>query len=335
MVAGGIRRKSKPLAPRLDGLRHLMRLGRGENKENVLRRLFQGLEQGVEGPARKHVHFVNDIDLVAACAADGTAPTPATASHRPHRCSKAPSISSTSMSLPAVICLQELHCSQGSTVGPLVAVERLGQKAGHGGLAHAARAGKEQRVRHASHRDGVLERLGQGFLPDDPVKILRTPFPATPGMTIRLSPVLSYLPQRRKERKENILTFLCERLPPSSSKAGLQRTSYSHSLFPAHHSGSCATGRGGVPLSSFLFPLSSFLFPLSSFLAFGMTTIDSQIHRNTPRPCYRCSLPGLAGFARHDCPGSGYQHWSFLGGERGFEPPKRLLGVYTISNRAP
>jgi hypothetical protein len=31
----------------------------------VRRRLFQGFEQCVEGGAREHVHFVEDIDLVA------------------------------------------------------------------------------------------------------------------------------------------------------------------------------------------------------------------------------------------------------------------------------
>ena len=52
-----------PLAPRQDGDRDLVRLGGGEEELDVRRRLFQGLQQGVEGPGREHVHFVDVIDL--------------------------------------------------------------------------------------------------------------------------------------------------------------------------------------------------------------------------------------------------------------------------------
>ena len=53
------------LAARQHRHRHLADFGGGENELGVRRRLFQRLEQRVEGRARQHVHFVEDVDLVA------------------------------------------------------------------------------------------------------------------------------------------------------------------------------------------------------------------------------------------------------------------------------
>ena len=52
------------LAPRKHGDRNLVRLGGGEEELDVRRRLFQRLQEGVEGPGREHVHFVDVVDLV-------------------------------------------------------------------------------------------------------------------------------------------------------------------------------------------------------------------------------------------------------------------------------
>ena len=53
------------LAARQHRDRHLADLGRGEHELHVRRRLFQRLQQRVERRARQHVHFVEDVDLVA------------------------------------------------------------------------------------------------------------------------------------------------------------------------------------------------------------------------------------------------------------------------------
>ena len=53
------------LATRQHRHRHLADFRRGENELGVRRRLLQRLEQRVECGARQHVHFVEDIDLVA------------------------------------------------------------------------------------------------------------------------------------------------------------------------------------------------------------------------------------------------------------------------------
>ena len=53
------------LAARQHRHRHFADFGGGENEFGVRRRLFQRLQQRVEGGAREHVHFVEDVDLVA------------------------------------------------------------------------------------------------------------------------------------------------------------------------------------------------------------------------------------------------------------------------------
>ncbi len=53
------------LAARQHRDRDLARLGGGEDELHMLGRLFQRLEQAVEGLLRQHVHLVDDVDLVA------------------------------------------------------------------------------------------------------------------------------------------------------------------------------------------------------------------------------------------------------------------------------
>ena len=55
----------KALAARQHGHRHLADLGRREHELDVGRRLFERLQQRVEGVLRQHVDFVDDVDLVA------------------------------------------------------------------------------------------------------------------------------------------------------------------------------------------------------------------------------------------------------------------------------
>ncbi len=43
-----------------------MNLGRGEDEDRVTRRLFEGLQQRVEGRLGEHVDLVDDVDLVLA-----------------------------------------------------------------------------------------------------------------------------------------------------------------------------------------------------------------------------------------------------------------------------
>ena len=54
------------LTAREDGLGDRLYLSGRKDKNHVLRRLFQSLQQGVEGRRREHVHFVDNINLVSA-----------------------------------------------------------------------------------------------------------------------------------------------------------------------------------------------------------------------------------------------------------------------------
>ena len=51
------------LAARMDGFGNLLRVGGAQDEDHMGRRLFEGLQQGVEGRSRQHVDFVNDVDL--------------------------------------------------------------------------------------------------------------------------------------------------------------------------------------------------------------------------------------------------------------------------------
>ena len=50
----------EPLAARQDGRGHLVQLGGRQNKQHMLGRLFERLEQRVERADREHVHLVDD-----------------------------------------------------------------------------------------------------------------------------------------------------------------------------------------------------------------------------------------------------------------------------------
>ena len=53
------------LAPRQDRDRYLVHFCGRQDKNNILRGLLQRLQQGVERSDGKHMHLVNDIDLIS------------------------------------------------------------------------------------------------------------------------------------------------------------------------------------------------------------------------------------------------------------------------------
>ena len=55
----------KALTARQHGDRQLARFRGGEDELYVAGRLFQGFQQGIEGLGGEHVHFIDDVDLVA------------------------------------------------------------------------------------------------------------------------------------------------------------------------------------------------------------------------------------------------------------------------------
>ena len=63
-VLGGNPMKVKPLAPGENGCRQFVDLRRGQNKQHMGRRFFQGFQQGVEGPLRQHMYLIDNIHPV-------------------------------------------------------------------------------------------------------------------------------------------------------------------------------------------------------------------------------------------------------------------------------
>ena len=64
--SGAIGRKSKRCTRERIGGRELTGVGGGQHEDDVRRRLFQRLQQRIEGIAGELVHLVDDVDLVAA-----------------------------------------------------------------------------------------------------------------------------------------------------------------------------------------------------------------------------------------------------------------------------
>ena len=153
------------LASRDDGRQHLVRLRRRKEELHVRRRLLQRLEQGVPRARREHVHFVNDVNLVAAFGR-GILDLIADGPHVIH---------------PIMGGAVNLHHIQRISRGDLAAVlaftarlaifqiqtvERFGENAGGSRLANSPRAHEKIGVSDALRVDGVLQRAGDMLLPD-------------------------------------------------------------------------------------------------------------------------------------------------------------------------
>ena len=155
--------------------RDLVRLGGGQDEAGVGRRLLQRLQQRVECAVAQHVHFIDDVDLVAAFAG-----------------AKAHLVAQFADVVDAVVRRrvdldQVDHAPFGDRVaggagiaGAFAfrrgAVERLGQDARRTGLAGAAWPGEEIGVRNAVFAQRVAQGLGYMLLAHHLVKGLAAPF---------------------------------------------------------------------------------------------------------------------------------------------------------------
>ena len=164
----------EPLAARLDRREDLVRLGGGEDELHMLRRLLQRLEQGVERRGGQHVHFVDDVDLVAGPgrAVDGVLPQLADLVDAVVR-------GPVDLDHVDVFARVDGDATAALEAGGrrgllrLQAVQRLGEDSRHGGLADAAGAGEQIGVGDPAGLDRVLERPRDRLLPDDVVERLR------------------------------------------------------------------------------------------------------------------------------------------------------------------
>ena len=165
-----------PLHAAQDGRRQLLRIGRREQELDVPGRLLERLEERIEGGTAEHVHFVDDVDLVAVSRgqilrrlAQGAHVVDAVVG------------SGVDLLDVDVVALRDLDARAALPArlgrGAFLAVERAGEDARGGRLPAAARAGEEEGVGHAA----ALERVRQGaddvLLPRQIGKALRAVLP--------------------------------------------------------------------------------------------------------------------------------------------------------------
>ena len=167
----------EPLAAREDGGQDLLRVGRGEHELHVLGRLFEGLEQRVERRRREHVDFVNDVDLELGAGRGVLAGLAQLADLLDAVVAGAVDFEHVQRAafgdfLAARVVVVEIHLRAAG------AIEALGEDAGDGGFAGAARAAKQVGVGDALLLDGVGQRLGDVFLAHHIAEALR---PILPG----------------------------------------------------------------------------------------------------------------------------------------------------------
>ncbi|MPM67724.1 hypothetical protein SDC9_114648 [bioreactor metagenome] len=157
--------KVEPLAAGDDRCGELLRLGRREDKQNVLRRLLQRFEQRVERRAGEHMNFVDDKH------------TAAQAQRRVLR-----AFDEVAHVADAVVARRvDFRDVRGTLAGGdeagfafaaglavlgREAVHRARKDARRGGLTRAARAAEQIGVRRAIRRNLMLQRCGDMLLSD-------------------------------------------------------------------------------------------------------------------------------------------------------------------------
>ncbi len=154
--------------------RQLLRVGGGQQEFHVLRRLFQRLQQRIERCLGKHVHFVDQVDLELAARGHVLR----VFNHFAHI---------VHAGVGCGVDLQQVDITPGIDVqtgraraarigtGARLAVQRFGENARDGGLAHAAGAGEQERVVHAATVERIAERADHVFLANEFGKTLRAP----------------------------------------------------------------------------------------------------------------------------------------------------------------
>ena len=171
----GQRAKLKKLRARLDGFHQVFRARRRQDEHHALGRFFQCFQQRVRGFVGELVRFVEDHHFVAA---------------RGRRV--AHHLAQFADLIDAAIrgCVNFQHVERSARGNfaagiagavrlggrALHAVERLGQDARGGRLAHATHAGKNIGVGDAVGIDGIGESLGDVLLPDNLTESLRAVF---------------------------------------------------------------------------------------------------------------------------------------------------------------
>ena len=155
--------------------RELVRIRGGEQEFDVRRRLFERLQQRVEGMCAQHVHLVDQVHLVTAAGRRVL-----------HVVEQLARI--VDLGAGGGIDLDEIHAAAsldlatapaleaGLCAYAALAVQTLGEDPRHRGLADAARARKQEGVVQAPARERIAERAQHMLLPRHLGESARTPF---------------------------------------------------------------------------------------------------------------------------------------------------------------
>ena len=158
------------LTARQDCDRDLVDLGRREDEFDVGRRLFERLQQRVEGVLREHVNFVDDVDLVAPGDRPVAHPLGQLADVVDAGARSGVHLHHIDM---AVVCDREAlralaarFCRRAARAVGSDAIEGARQNAGRRRLADAAHAGQDEGVGDPPRRDRVRQGAHHRLLPD-------------------------------------------------------------------------------------------------------------------------------------------------------------------------
>ena len=170
----GMRAEVETLAARDDRRRNLVRLGGGQHKDGVRRRLLQGLEKGIPGGCGQLVRLVDDVHAIATFAWPvrhlfaQVADVVNTAVRR--------GIDLDQVQRPIVQrgATQRAGIARVTLFG-LLAVGRAIQDARNARLARPARSREQVRVREPTKLDRVAQRARDVRLSDDVLEASRAP----------------------------------------------------------------------------------------------------------------------------------------------------------------
>ncbi len=167
--------KRKLLASGFDGGRYLVQLRSGQNEHQMLRRLLQNFQQGVEGGGGEHMHLVHDIHPLA----HGSRGIDRLVPQRPHLVHPVVggSVQFQYLHHRAVLdALTGIAFIAGIAVHRMLAVHRPCQYLGAGGLSRAPGAGKQVSVGKPPLLDLPFQCLCNMALPHHVVKRAGPPF---------------------------------------------------------------------------------------------------------------------------------------------------------------